>query len=169
VNESCRSGPIAARLLTGHPKAIVVPWYGSLEGDSALFSLEAGDGVPHYTEPNCDLWQDLPDYVEPINYRMAVPVWVISAPNYEAFRRGQGEVVLCGHLHPLHNGALVDYFQAGVFQYRHYFWDSEISPMAMMRINLGTRLGELERAGAWLGPVPLLTPPWQPRLGTAAH
>lgn len=169
VDESCRSGPITLQFLNGNPKAIVVPWYGDLTVDPESYDPERGDGEACYSEPNCDLWQELPAHMTPENWRLAVPVWLIAATSREAFARGQGEVILSGHMHPLHNAALVDYYDGGVFQSRRYFWDSKISLRQIMLINLAERLDELHRAGAFLGPVPLLAPRWLPRQGTAVH
>ncbi len=168
TDEVCRQGPITLQLLNGNPKAIVVPWYGDPDRGAENWDPGRGDGEAHYSEPGCDLWQELPAHMIPENWRIAVPVWVIAAPSPEAFGRGQGEVVLAGHLHPLHNAALVDYYKGGVYQARRYYWDSKINLREIMRINLAERLEALKEDGAFLGPVPLLAPKWQPRQGTAA-
>jgi hypothetical protein len=169
INECCRTGPITVQFLNGHPKAIVARWFGDLDRSPESFDPEFGDGDPHYTEPGCDLWQDPLPHMTPENYRMAVPFWLIQATDDMQFRRGQGTVLFAGHLYPLHNAALVDYYKDGIYQARRYYWDSEISPAQIARINLDERLNELKAAGAYLGTAQLLAPEWRPRQGTAAR
>jgi hypothetical protein len=165
INSCTRKGAITVELLNGRPKAIVVPWYGDHERDPNSFSIERGDGEVIYTEPGCHLWIDLPPHMEPANFRMSVPVWLIQAASPAALHAGRGEVILAGHIHPLYNSALVDYYAQNRYIARRYYWDTDLNLRTVMNgPPLIERVNDIWEAGGPLGHPPLFAPRYAPLL-----